>query len=416
MNIEQPTTLQAWLNYLGSLDPQHIELGLNRVRSVADKMGLLSFDCPVVTVAGTNGKGSTIALLQAIYQAAGFCVGCYTSPHLNAYEERIQIAGIPVTAAQLCAAFASIDAAQSAIKLTYFEWATLAALSIFKKSQLDLIILEVGLGGRLDAVNIIDADVAVITSIGLDHCEYLGDTREQIALEKAGICRPHKPAVCGDLDPPHTLLAYVKAQHIPCYFANRDFKLQTNQSNWQWQWNDKQYSKLTPTKLGMDNASTALMVVLLLQPSLAVTPQALNQGLKRADCPARWQRLEAKTDTYIDVCHNPAAAQYLAKRVARLSVAGKIYAICGMQAHKDIKGTLQPLLSYVDQWVATDIDISSGASAQLIQHMLQQWGVCSVLTCNSPQEAYESLLNISTAEDVIIIFGSFYTVAPFVPT
>ncbi len=274
------STMGDWISWIESIHITKIDLGLDRVRAVGAKLGLLTPSCPVITVGGTNGKGSTVAALTSIYRAAGYHVGTFTSPFFFKLNEEVQIDGIEATDEDFCAAFAKIEAARGDISLTPFEFYTLAALVIFNSRPLDVLVLEIGLGGRLDAVNIVDADVAVVTSIGIDHVNYLGSTREQIAFEKAGIFRQGRSAVCGDFSPPHTLLEHAAAIGADLYCQGQDFSFGASQSDWEWHGSGVSYQRLPLNSLLTQNMSTVLMAVTLLQQRLPVSTDALMQGLR----------------------------------------------------------------------------------------------------------------------------------------
>ena len=407
---DHPNTLSDWLLYLEQLDPTHIEMGLDRIRLVAQRLNLKSFSCPVITVAGTNGKGSTVALLKGFYQAAGYRVGCYTSPHLHCFTERIEVDGQSVTETALCEVFAAIKMAQQRVFLTYFEMTTLAALILLQKAVLDVVILEVGLGGRLDAVNIVDPTVSVITSIDLDHCEYLGATRDAIAKEKAGIFRTHIPAVCGDLKPPTSLLQAAQEKKASCYLRGRDFKVQQRNEYWNWQCDSQQYEHLAYPHLGIDNAATALMVVNLLKENRPVDLVAVQQGLQQ-HLIGRWQQLSGSALVFADVCHNPAAAQRLYQNIQNLKLTGRVHALCAMLKHKDLKGTLSELTHIVDQWYVTTFPAKQAASAVQLNQVLHELKVCGVVSFSSIQQGYDQILQTITKQDCLIVFGSFHTVA-----
>lgn len=393
-----PFSLDDWLTYVSTIHSETIDLSLERVQNVAKKLNIYStsFDIPVFTVAGTNGKGSCVCFLQTILNIAGYRVGTYTSPHLHYYNERIAINGIPLDDAQIITAFVRIEQARGNCPLTYFEFGTLAALDIFRQAELDAIVLEVGLGGRLDAVNIIDADIAIISSIDLDHTEWLGTTREQIAREKAGIFRPHRPAICGDPDPPDSLLECAAKLQTPLFVRQRDF-------------NDE---IPLPFYLDIQNASTVSQALKLLQDRLPVPESAIQQGLRQAKLPGRYdrRRLVNGCRMILDVAHNPHAARLLAKKISYENNLGKIVAVVGILADKDIAGILNPLCPWVSAWLVVDLDVPRGAKAAMLAPHLSQLTNNPVEQFASVEEAYRVAVSRLKPEDILLGYGSFRTV------
>lgn len=306
----QLSTLSEWLSWIDQVHAKEIDLGLERVKEVAEKLNVSSPACPVIIVGGTNGKGSTVAGLEAIYLAANYRTGAFTSPFLFKPNEQVRINGEVVTDQALCAAFAEVEEARGETLLTQFEYFTLATLVIFKEHSLDVMILEVGLGGRLDSVNIIDASIAVVASIGIDHVSWLGATREQIGREKAGIFRPEYPVVCGDFDPPASILEAAADLGAPLYCQGREFDFNETISDWSWQSETAQYNALPLNILAVQNMSSVLMVITLLQSKLPVTEDAIKKGLSSVKLPGRIQILNGATTTIFDVSHNPAAISF----------------------------------------------------------------------------------------------------------
>lgn len=407
-------TLEQWLQHLEIKHPQWMELGLARVQQVADRLQLVTMPCPVITVAGTNGKGSTVATLTTIYKAANYQVGCYTSPHLLHYNERIQINQTPATDEQLIGAFEQIEQARGDISLTYFEFSTLAALLLFKQAKLDIIILEVGLGGRLDAVNIIDADIAIITTIALDHQQWLGDTREQIGFEKAGIFKPHKLAICGDFDIPTTVRAQAEKLAIPLYCQTYDFGFTQQSNQWEW-WNRHcRLANLPIPQLYLQNVATALQAIYLLQAQLPVSELAIHQALAKVKVIGRWQEITTSPcQVIVDVAHNPAAAKALAEKLQQQPCAGKTYAVVGMLADKDIEHTLQELHRVINAWYVADLSaIPRGASATTLSGLLTKITTAPVYPKQNVHQAFAQAMRQANTMDRIIVFGSFHTVAP----
>ncbi|NMZ12453.1 bifunctional tetrahydrofolate synthase/dihydrofolate synthase [Pseudomonas proteolytica] len=411
-------TLGEWLAYLEQLHPSAIDMGLERSQQVAARLGLGRPAPRVITVTGTNGKGSTCAFVAALLQAQGLKVGVYSSPHLLRYNERVQLNGVEATDEQLCEAFAALDAGRGDTSLTYFEMGTLAAFWLFEREQLDAVVLEVGLGGRLDTVNVVDADLALITSIGVDHTDYLGDTRESVAYEKAGILRPGKPALCGDLDPPHTLLDKVRELDCPFFLRGRDFSLDVADDHWSWRGVDArglgvELHGLPLLNLPMENAALALQAYLLLD--LPWNAGQIADTLQRTRVVGRLDRRAfewqgKRLDLLLDVGHNPHAAQYLARRLASHVPTGRRLAVFGLLSDKDLEGVVAPLLSSVQAWAVAPLDTPRSRSADDVQALLQNLGA-TVTSHASVIAALEAQCAVATAEDEILLFGSFYCVA-----
>lgn len=407
------STIHSWLDYIEQLHPKTIDLGLERVETVAKSLNLLTTNCPVITVAGTNGKGSCVVTLAAILSAQGYRVGAYFSPHLERYNERIQIEGKPVSDEALCSAFTAINVARQAISLTYFEWGTLAALWLFKQAKLDVLVLEVGLGGRLDAVNIMNPDISVITTIDLDHTEWLGRDRESIAKEKAGIFRVGKPAVCGDLNPPQSIVQKAKDLKIPLHCQGIDFGYRIEGKNWQlWGIENLKGVVLPMPRLLLQNVATACMVLTLLKEKLPVSIEAISKGLINAFLPGRFQVLKKHPCVILDVAHNPEGCRKLAERLkTEEQVAGKTYAVIGMLADKDHETSLKPLLACIDKWYVGSLYGERGLPAAQLSRILEKMGVPAIDGFSTVLEAYQSALSQVTVHDRIIAFGSFFTVS-----
>ena len=340
-----------WQNYLETLNPHKIKLGLDRVAQVATALQVTQFSCPVITISGTNGKGSCVAILEAILMAAGYRVGAYTSPHLFQFNERIKINGVAIDDTNLCLSLAKVAQAQDDIPLTYFEFTTLAALQIFQHAKLDVLILEVGLGGRLDAVNIIAADVAVITAVDIDHIEWLGHDRESIGREKAGIFRQGKVAICGDEQVPVSVIETAINLGTSLYQLNKDFFYQETATDWNWEGAETKFEQLPKPRLKLQNAATALMVLAQLQQRLPVDEVAIRQGLLKAALIGRFQCFFQDRIEYIfDVAHNPHAARWLAEQLQTRPCQGRTLAVVGMLADKDINATLAAVAPQIDVW------------------------------------------------------------------
>ncbi len=412
-------TKEAWLSYLETCHPKTIDLGLQRIRVVAERLNVLHFNYPIITVAGTNGKGSCVALMQAILTAAGYRVGAYTSPHLIDYNERIQIVGKYVSDDALCEAFQRIEKERGEISLTYFEFATLAALLLFKQVPLDVIILEVGLGGRLDAVNCVDADIAVISMIDLDHMEWLGYTREQIAKEKAGIMRPNKPCVFGDFIDSASVAKQAALLNTTLYRQGQQFDYKKQLSTWTWQSQQQTLMNLPLPGIDLQNAATVLQVIELLANKFFITRSAIEKGLKSVFLRGRFQKIETAENLtaksiqlILDVAHNPAGGRCLAKRLAKEPCNGKTYAVVGMLADKDITQTLAPLVDLIDKWYLADLAASRGAMAIQLHSCLLNLNqhASSIYSLSSPVLAVQKAYQAAQKGDRILIFGSFHTV------
>ncbi len=419
-------TVAAWLEAFKQLHPRSIDLGLERSRAVALKLKLLAPNCPLISVAGTNGKGSSVGYLESIYRAAGYRCGCYTTPHLLHYRERIRIDGNAVEDPSLCAAFETIYHSKGTLSLTEFEFGTLAAMLLFQQAQVEVILLEVGLGGRLDAVNVWDADCALITAIGLDHCEYLGNTREQIALEKAGIMRPHRPAVCSDPLPPPSLLAYAKQQQVPLACLSRQHHQESSTSagyyykkhEKSWCWGNQQahyanLDRLQPdTDYAYQNAAGVLQVIDVMQPRLPVASNAVNTGLQNMQLQGRFQTFEElPVPCILDVAHNPLGAQALCQALQQQPCAGKTHALLGMMRDKDIVACVSALSAVFDVWHLVDLPLERAATASDLQAYLWALGIQTSDTYTSVEAAYNALSRDWQTSDRLVVFGSFHTVA-----
>jgi dihydrofolate synthase / folylpolyglutamate synthase len=421
--MSRPTTLPAWLAYLETLHPKAIAMGLDRVRAVHARMGT-ALACPVVTVTGTNGKGSTCAMLEAIYRAAGFRVGLYASPHLARYNERIRIDAHDATDAAILAALDAVEDARTApggsapaTPLTYFEFGTLAALWLFARAGLDVVILEVGLGGRLDAVNIIDADVAVVTSIDLDHMDYLGPTREDIGREKAGIFRRGRPALCAEPYPPQSLVDYASAIGASVTLMGRDYGYVADSAQWRyWGPGGSRYGLPHPALRGahqLANAATALAVLDLMHARLPVSGGAVRDGLLAVALPGRFQVLPGRPVIVLDVAHNPHAARVLSAAARAMGYHAETRAVFGMLADKDIAGVVRAMKPTIDRWYVATLPGPRGASATAVTAILESAGVApsAVRTFDEVAAACHAARDGITEADRIIVFGSFLTVA-----
>ena len=418
---DQPATLSGWLAHLESLHPKGqggIELGLERVARIKAVLGQKQA-CPLIIVGGTNGKGSTCAYLEAIYTFAGYRVGCYTSPHLLEYNERVRIDSVPVDDASLCAAFARVERARQAdgAALTYFEFGTLAAWELFAERQVDVLILEVGLGGRLDAVNAYDADCAIVTGIAIDHTDWLGNTREAIGFEKAGIYRAGKPAICADPQPPQSLLDHANAIGADLHLLGRDFGYFGDKTQWAFWGRDKlrRGGLANPALRGayqLRNASAVLAAVELLKERLPVSMQAVRRGLLEIEVAGRFQVLPGRPAIVLDVAHNPQAVAGLVDNLGDMGFFQKTFALVGMLGDKDIAGALAPLAGKVDAWLLATLDVPRGALAEVLADVVLAEKLGGSIECfASPALAFAQAAKLAGENDRILAFGSFYTVA-----
>ncbi len=402
------TNLTQWLDWQSSLHPNKIELSLNRVRTVAGRLNLLTPDFPIVIVAGTNGKGSSVTLLDAMLTANNMRVGRYTSPHLLRYNERICIAGTEASDAQICQAFTTIEAVRNDISLTFFEFATLATMILFQQ-KVDIAILEVGLGGRLDAVNIFDADVALITAIDIDHSDWLGNDRETIGFEKAGILRAKKPAVCSDPNPPQSIIEHAKQLATELHCIQRDFTYNKTEDGWNWRTADKTLTNLPKPNLYGDfqlqNAAGVMMVLKLLQ--LPIIPS----GLTKAHISGRFQILPGPVTRIFDVAHNPLGAKVLTTTLQQYPNKGKTHVILGMLDKKDTAGFINIIQDISNDWHVAPLNTPNTATAQCLVDNLLSVGNKNITSYPSITNAYNNVLSIVKDGDQILITGSFYTVA-----
>lgn len=411
-------SLQDWLEYLEQLHPTAIDMGLDRCREVAARLGLTRPAPQVVTVTGTNGKGSTCAFVAELLIGQGKTVGVYSSPHLLRYNERVRINGVDASDDALCEAFEAVERARGSITLTYFEMGTLAAFWLFEREGLDAVVLEVGLGGRLDAVNLIDADVAVVTNIGLDHAEWLGTTRESVAFEKAGIFRSATPAVCGDPEPPESMLVGAAQSAVPLLVRGRDFDLERSTDSWHWRGKDRsgrplELRDLPMLTLPLENAAVALQAFALIEPF--GEPERLIEALRRTRVTGR---LDSRTIRWrgrelpilLDVGHNPHAAAYLARHLQRAPGSGRRLAVFGLLADKDLPGVIDELLPVLDAWAVAPLRSPRSRDAVDLSSALKERGAAVTIYPDIAQ-ALEGQCNQAAEGDQIVLFGSFYCVA-----
>lgn len=405
-------TLSAWLNWLETLHPKAIDLGLERVRVVANNMGLTRPAPYVITVAGTNGKGSCVAFLESILRSSGHRVGCYTSPHLIHYNERIRLDGQPIAETLLCEALDFVDKSRGEQTLSYFEFGTLAAFYLFEQHALDCAILEVGMGGRLDAVNWVDCDLALISNVDFDHMDHLGNTLEAIGFEKAGIMRSGKPVVYGGDILPNSVLQRAEQLRAPLYYKDRDFSYTIKDQNWTWQSKSQTLVQLPLPHLPIPNAASVLQVVELLPARFKPKLEILKSCLANTQLAGRFQQQQLTNGAKIifDVAHNPQSCTLLAKRLSSIPCQGKTYAIVGMLADKDISNSLAPLLEVIDKWCLISLNVARGARADQLGQQLLQLGAKPDFLTEDMEEACQLLLEELKSEDRIVVFGSFYTV------
>ncbi|MDD2845094.1 MAG: bifunctional tetrahydrofolate synthase/dihydrofolate synthase [Rhodoferax sp.] len=415
-----PQTLNDWLAHCEQLHPTTIDMGLERVHTVARRMGI-GFACPVITVAGTNGKGSTCVMLESILLQAGYRTGVYTSPHLVHFEERLRLNGEPVKATELVAAFERVENARiqdhDAVSLTYFEFTTLAILDVMRQSRLDVVILEVGLGGRLDAVNIIEPDCAIITSIDLDHTALLGETRDAIGYEKAGIMRTGKPVVVSDPMPPQSVLDRALEVGADLWRVGADFNVTGDKQQWAWAGRGRRYSGMAyPALLGANqlvNAAGVLAALNALRDRLPITAQAVRNGFAFVDLPGRFQIVPGQPNLVLDVAHNPHAAAALAANLDAMGFFPTTHAVFGAMADKDIAAVLARLNPLVDKWYFTNLPTERAARAT---DLMAQWQAankrkdCTAEVYADPESALQAALSQADPADRIVVFGSFLTV------
>jgi dihydrofolate synthase/folylpolyglutamate synthase len=411
-------SLAAWLNWQEQFHPRTIDLGLNRVAEVYRQLELDKVKTPTIIVAGTNGKGSCIAFLEAIYLAGGYKVGAYTSPHILHYNERIRVNAQPASDEQICLAFAGIDQMRSNTSLSYFEFGTLAALSIFAEAQVDVRLLEVGLGGRLDAVNIVDPDLALLTTIAIDHVDWLGNTLEAIGREKAGIFRTGVPAVIGETSPPHSVLQTIAEKQAELKQIGRDFNYQRHDGSWDWYEAGCQLRNLPePAFKGEHqyrNASAVLMAATALQSILPVSENAIRHGLQFAELQGRYQLIAGENNVLLDVGHNPQAVQNLSDYLQEMFVGVRIHAVFAMMKDKDVAGVLNIMKDRVSVWYLAPLKNPRAASEDFMQNLFRKLDIENV-RCGFPDflSAFDAVRNNVKNGDLILIFGSFFLVSEY---
>ena len=418
-----PRTLDEWLAHCERLNPksmeftrERVEFTLDRVSAVRERMDL-GFGCPLISVAGTNGKGSTCAIVESILRHAGYRTALSIKPHLVHFEERCRLDGEMVDAATLLPHFEAVESARGALPLTYFEFTTLVILRMFAQARPDVVVLEVGLGGRLDAANAFDADCAVIANVALDHTEYLGPDRESIGREKAGIFRAGKPAIVGDPEPPATVIAHAAAIGADLWLQGRDFRFDGDRQQWSWRGRARRFNGLAyPALRGANqllNASTALAALESLHDRLPITAQAVRNGLALVELAGRFQIVPGQPALVLDVAHNPQAAGALAVSLDQMGFYPRTFAVFGVMADKDIANVIAPLRPLIARWFVTDLPVARGAKAAALARDIAAGSLSanpSVTTHASPADALRAALAAAHPADRIVVFGSFYTV------
>jgi dihydrofolate synthase/folylpolyglutamate synthase len=408
--------LQEWLAWQETLHPSAIDLSLDRVTRTLERLGWRRPAAPVITVGGTNGKGSSVALMTRILTEAGYRVGTFTSPHLLRYNERICIAEREVSDASLIAAFERIDAARGADTLTFFEFNALAAVLVFETAGVDAIVLEVGMGGRLDAVNAVDADAALVTSIALDHCDWLGRDVEAIGREKAGIFRQGRPAVFGARDMPDSIQDQAQRIGADLQRLGTGFEWKVSGDRWTWRGRDRELAELPRPALAgeiqFDNAAAVLTVLDALRARLPVTREAIERGLQTVKLAGRFQRFGQGVEWILDVAHNPAAAVTLADQLARRPASGRTYAVCGILGDKDVEGIASTVLAQIDRWIVVGVQSARAIPVDELAERLRRAGADVIATDPDVESGCQRAARLATQGDRIVVFGSFLTVAP----
>ncbi len=400
-------TLSEWLSYIESIHFTEIDMGLTRITQVATQLNIDLSNTVVITVAGTNGKGTTCAFLENALKMKEHSVAVYSSPHIERFNERLRINSKEIDDNSLIAAFEKIEANRKDVSLSYYEYTTLAALLIVERMSPDYLILEVGLGGRLDATNIIDADIAVITTIDLDHQAFLGDTREKIGIEKAGIMRSDRIAVVGDVDVPQSIISHANTINAHAIYRDKEFSISKNIDNWQFTFNDIIYNHLVVPHIPIDNVATGLAVLLKLNICLDVS--FINEVIEQTKVAGRTELFSRECNVLLDVGHNPQAARYLANKIDELNYS-KVYAVTGMLADKDITNALKPLLNKVDHWFLGSLEVHRGATSAELSQKINLPN--EMFNCfDNVTEAFKMASSVARSDDLILVYGSFYTVA-----
>ncbi len=407
---DSDATVGEWLDYLEAIHPAEIDLGLDRVLVVLRRLFPGKPAARIITVAGTNGKGSTVAAVEALLRSAGRTTGAYTSPHLHIYNERIRINGTPVADQALISAFQRVEAARKSVSLSYFEFGTLAAFVVFAEAGIQDWILEVGLGGRLDAVNVMDADLAILTSVDIDHVAFLGDDREQIGFEKAGILRPGIPAVCADSNPPRSVLQQVSAQKVQLALAGRDYLIAGDEGRGRVLNYQGRKILLPSGPLPVPSMAAAAVALSALEPELS--PQVVEQVLAGLRLPGRFEQMGQSPEIYVDVGHNPHAARWLAGRLESMAKSGRcILGVYGALEDKDVEGVVAAMKPVVSRWYLAGLDVPRGLSAEALAQRVQSAGIVPDSLQAEVSGAIDDALAGASDRDLVIVFGSFFTVA-----
>lgn len=403
--------LAQWLDVLENRHSVEVHLGLKRVSEVAQKLKLLTPCAKVITIAGTNGKGSTVAALENIYRTAGYKVGAYTSPHLLQFNERIRINLKPIADKALCSIFALIESARGSIMLSFFEVATLAALCYFDQQQVDVILLEVGLGGRLDATNIINTDLAVITTIDYDHQQYLGNTLEAIGFEKAGILREKKPLVYAADNPPESILQQAQLKQVPYYQFEKDYFFEEQQECWTYHGLERTLKQIPKPTIQLQSAAAAISACTLLHHHLPVLDEHIKSAMTKVFVAGRLQLHSGPVSILYDVAHNRQSVLLLAKSLRKIAVKGKVHAVFSALKDKDLLGLILPLKDCVDRWYPAQLDYKRAATSEQILSILNQAEIFADFCYNNAQAAFEAAEEQADDGDLILVYGSFFTVS-----
>ena len=418
---QQKDTLVEWLDYVLAGHPENvIELGLGRMKTMLARLQI-AFDCPVITVAGTNGKGSTCAMLESIYRAAGYKTAMHTSPHMLRFNERACIDGKEVEDGLLVEAFKEVERVRDGLPLTYFEFTALAILRVFQKACPDVVILEIGLGGRLDAINALESTASIVTTVGIDHEAYLGNTRDAIGWEKAHIYRKGHPAVCADPNPPRKLVQYAQALGADLILRGKDFEIEAlPEGLMRFQMQGQVWTLPVPALAGanqIDNAAGVLAIITSLFSKLPVSEAQIAEGLRSVRVTARFEKVQTDPDVILDVGHNPHAANVLAQNVRALKTRGKVIAVFGMLADKDMLDVVKIMSPVINEWFITGLPGPRGASAEELRRVMLEAGVteANIHVCDGVADAFERAKREAAITDKILIFGSFVTVTAALP-
>ena len=418
---QQKDTLGEWLDYVLAGHPENvIELGLGRMKTMLNRLQI-AFDCPVITVAGTNGKGSTCAMLESIYRATGCKTAMHTSPHMLRFNERACINGKEVEDGPLVEAFEEVERVRDGLPLTYFEFTALAILRVFQKACPDVVILEIGLGGRLDAINALESTASIVTTVGIDHEAYLGNTRDAIGWEKAHIYRKGHPAVCADPNPPRKLVQYAQALGADLILRGKDFEIEAlPEGLMRFQMQGQVWTLPVPALAGanqIDNAAGVLAIVASLLSKLPVSEEQIAEGLRSVRVTARFEKVQTNPDVILDVGHNPHAAKVLSQNVRTLKTQGKVIAVFGMLADKDMLDVVKIMSPVISEWFITGLPGPRGASAEMLRRVMLEAGVdgANIYVCDGVADAFARAKREAAITDKILIFGSFVTVTAALP-